>query len=82
MCEVVPSQFLKIFSIRSHAPHLSDIIFLFAQTYHHIYLKSFFDNMNRMRNRMGDDWLNDCLVVYMEGGIFIDIENEKIIQCF
>lgn len=31
---------------------------------------------------MGDDWLNDCLVVYMEGGIFIDIENEKIIQCF
>jgi len=67
-------------TIWSHGPHLSQIIFLFAHTYHHIYLKSFFDNMNRMRNRMGDDWLNDCLVVYMEGDIFIDIE--KTIQCF
>lgn len=35
---------------------------------------------NRMWNRMGDDWLNDCLVTYIERDIFVDVENEKIIQ--
>lgn len=29
---------------------------------------------------MGDDRLNDCLIIYIEKNIFIDIENEKIIQ--
>ncbi|XP_058776677.1 uncharacterized protein LOC131651005 [Vicia villosa] len=37
---------------------------------------------NRMRNRMGDEWLNDCLVTYIERDIFVDVENEKIIQYF
>lgn len=37
---------------------------------------------NRMRNRMGDEWLNDCLVTYIERDIFVDVENEKIIQHF
>ncbi|KAI5438902.1 hypothetical protein KIW84_024574 [Lathyrus oleraceus] len=36
---------------------------------------------NRMRNRMGDDWLNDCYT-YIERDIFVDVENEKIIQHF
>jgi len=31
---------------------------------------------------MKDDQLNDCLVVYIEKNIFIDIKNEKIIQKF
>ncbi|CAK8542614.1 unnamed protein product [Lathyrus sativus] len=31
---------------------------------------------------MGDDWLNDCLVTYIERDIFVDVENEKIIQHF
>jgi len=35
-----------------------------------------------MRNRVRDDQLNDCLVIYIEKNIFIDIENEKIIQNF
>jgi len=37
---------------------------------------------NRMRNRMGDEWLNNCLVTYIEGDILVGIENEKIIQRF
>ncbi|XP_020237275.2 zinc finger MYM-type protein 1 [Cajanus cajan] len=37
---------------------------------------------NRMRNRMGDEWLNDCLVTYIEREVFDSIENEQIIQCF
>ncbi|CAK8538048.1 unnamed protein product [Lathyrus sativus] len=37
---------------------------------------------NRMRNRMGDDWLNNFLVTYIERHIFIDFENEKIILHF
>jgi len=28
-----------------------------------------------MRNQMGDDRLNNCLVIYIEKYIFIDIEN-------
>jgi hypothetical protein len=58
-----------------------------AHTYHissfsSLTLITRFDNMNQMRNRIEDDWLNDCLVIYIEGDIFIDIENEKIIQYF
>ncbi|XP_050889973.1 uncharacterized protein LOC127095307 [Lathyrus oleraceus] len=37
---------------------------------------------NQIRNRMSDDWLNDCLVTYIERDIFVDVENEKIIQHF
>lgn len=35
-----------------------------------------------MQNRMSDDWLNDYLVTYIEIYIFVDIENDKIIQHF
>jgi hypothetical protein len=35
-----------------------------------------------LRNKMGDDWLNDNLVVYMEKEIFEKIENEAILQRF
>jgi hypothetical protein len=34
---------------------------------------------NRLRNRMGDQWMNDCLVMYIEKDIFKTINNEKII---
>jgi len=37
---------------------------------------------NQMRNHMGDEFLNDCLVTYIESDIFDSVENEKILQCF
>ncbi|CAJ2673788.1 unnamed protein product [Trifolium pratense] len=37
---------------------------------------------NELRNRMGDSWLNDFLVTYIEKDVFIEVENEKIIQSF
>ncbi|KAK8940884.1 hypothetical protein KSP39_PZI009869 [Platanthera zijinensis] len=37
---------------------------------------------NRLRNRMGDSLMNDCLVTYIEKDIFDSIENETIIQRF
>ena len=37
---------------------------------------------NKLRNRMGDQWLNDCLVSYIERDVFIQIDNEAIIQRF
>ncbi|GAV87293.1 Dimer_Tnp_hAT domain-containing protein [Cephalotus follicularis] len=37
---------------------------------------------NRLRNRMGDDWLNDCLVTYIERDIFETTDNERIMQRF
>ena len=37
---------------------------------------------NQMRNKMGDQWLNDCLTVYLEKDVFDAIDNEPIIQCF
>ncbi|GAV79922.1 LOW QUALITY PROTEIN: Dimer_Tnp_hAT domain-containing protein, partial [Cephalotus follicularis] len=37
---------------------------------------------NRLRNRMGDEWMNDCLVTYIENDIFDTIDNEKIIKRF
>ncbi|XP_042433021.1 uncharacterized protein LOC122019633 [Zingiber officinale] len=33
-------------------------------------------------NRMGDEWMNDSLVVYIEKDIFSTIENEQILQHF
>ncbi|XP_029151657.1 uncharacterized protein [Arachis hypogaea] len=37
---------------------------------------------SRLRNRMGDEFLNDCLVTYIERETFDCIDNEKIIQSF
>ena len=37
---------------------------------------------NKMRNRMGDQWLNDSLTVYLENDIFTTIDNETIINRF
>ena len=37
---------------------------------------------NRLRNRMGDQWMNDCLVTYIEKDVFDSIDNELIMQRF
>jgi hypothetical protein len=37
---------------------------------------------NRLCNRMGDQWMNDCLVTYIEKDTFKTISNEKIMQRF
>jgi hypothetical protein len=37
---------------------------------------------NRLRNRMGDQWMNDCLITYIEKDIFKTISNEEIMQRF
>ena len=35
-----------------------------------------------LQNRMGDEWLNDSLVVYIENEIFDSIDNELILNIF
>jgi hypothetical protein len=35
---------------------------------------------NLLRNRMGDQWMNDCLVTYIESDIFDNIDDEAIMQ--
>ncbi|PKU82163.1 hypothetical protein MA16_Dca004181 [Dendrobium catenatum] len=35
---------------------------------------------HRLRSRMGDDWLNDCLVSYIENDVFDLIPNKVIMQ--
>ncbi|KAL7213473.1 hypothetical protein ACSBR2_016076 [Camellia fascicularis] len=37
---------------------------------------------NRLRKRMGDQWLNDCLVTYIEKDVFDSVDNELIMQRF
>ena len=37
---------------------------------------------NRFRNQIGDQWMNDCLVTYIEKDIFKTIKCEKIMQRF
>ena len=37
---------------------------------------------NELCNRMGDQWLNDCLTVYIEKDIALRIDNESIMQRF
>ena len=37
---------------------------------------------NELRNRMGDRWMNDCLIVYIEKDIACSIDNETIMQRF
>ena len=34
---------------------------------------------NRLYNRMGDQWMNDCLITYIEKDIFKTINNKEII---
>jgi hypothetical protein len=36
----------------------------------------------RLRNRMEDEWMNDCLITYIEKDIFKIISNEEIMQRF
>ncbi|XP_039135742.1 uncharacterized protein LOC120273164 [Dioscorea cayenensis subsp. rotundata] len=35
-----------------------------------------------LRNKMGDEWMNDSLVVYIEREVFATIDNEAILQRF
>ncbi|XP_050289230.1 uncharacterized protein LOC126727556 [Quercus robur] len=37
---------------------------------------------NELRNRMGDQWMNDCLIVYIEKDVACSIDNETIMQRF
>ena len=37
---------------------------------------------NELRNRMGDQWMNDCLVMYIEKDVVYNIDNETIMQRF
>ena len=37
---------------------------------------------NRLRNQIGDQWMNNCLVTYIEKDIFKTIECEEIMQQF
>ena len=37
---------------------------------------------NRLRNQIGDQWMNDCLVTYIEKDIFKTIKWEEIMQQF
>ncbi|XP_057440073.1 uncharacterized protein LOC130731930, partial [Lotus japonicus] len=37
---------------------------------------------NRLRNRIGDTWMNDCLVTYIESDVFNNIDSELIVQRF
>ena len=37
---------------------------------------------SRLRNQMGDQWLNDCLVTYIEKEVFDSIDNEIIMRRF
>jgi hypothetical protein len=37
---------------------------------------------NRLHNRMGDQWMNDCLITYIDKDIFKTISNEEIMQRF
>ena len=36
----------------------------------------------RLRNQIGDQWMNDCLVTYIEKDIFKTIKREEIMQRF
>jgi hypothetical protein len=36
----------------------------------------------RLRNQLGDEFLNDCLVTYIEKNVFDKVDNELIMQRF
>ena len=38
--------------------------------------------MNELHNQMGDRWMNDCLIVYIEKDVACSIDNETIMQRF
>ena len=38
--------------------------------------------INRLHNQIGDQYMNDCLVTYIEKDIFKTIKCEEIMQCF
>jgi hypothetical protein len=37
---------------------------------------------HRFRNQMGDEWMNDSLITYIEKNIFKNISNKEIMQRF
>jgi hypothetical protein len=37
---------------------------------------------NRFHNRIGDQWMNDCLVTYIEKDVFDSIGNDFIMKRF
>ena len=37
---------------------------------------------NRLRNQIGDQWMNDCLITYIEKNIFKTIKCEEIMKQF
>ena len=37
---------------------------------------------NRLHNQIGDQWMNDCFVTYIEKDIFNTIKCEEIMQWF
>ena len=37
---------------------------------------------NELRNRMRDQWMNDCLIVYIKKDVACSIDNEIIMQRF
>ena len=37
---------------------------------------------NELRNRMRDQWMNDCLVMYIEKDVACSIDNKTIMQRF
>jgi hypothetical protein len=37
---------------------------------------------HHLRNRKRDEWMNDCLITYIEKDIFKTISNEEIMQRF
>jgi hypothetical protein len=49
-------------------------------------LKEHFSSMNfvknRLRNRMNDDLLDDCLVIFIERDVFLNVKEEDIINSF
>ena len=37
---------------------------------------------NELRNQMGDRWMNDCFILYIEKDVACNIDNETIMQRF
>jgi hypothetical protein len=37
---------------------------------------------NRLRNRMSDDLLDDCLVTFIEWGVLLNVKEKDIIDSF
>ena len=35
-----------------------------------------------LRNKMGDQWLNDCLIIYIEKDVFDSVSNDAIVQYY